>query len=180
MSVRYLFGPVTPEFAEHNLRRQRQAGHCLAFDPAGATDLAVTFSDTWESLCSRLPPDWRPDFIALHLPYASVPSCLWSAPVPLVALAPDWDLLLAGGACLAKGDFARARELLDDAASRAPRALPPLVWLSQALLQEGSDWPRAETVLRHVLELDPHNTQARHNLSVLLGRRTVRRPAGAA
>jgi GT2 family glycosyltransferase/tetratricopeptide (TPR) repeat protein len=93
MSLRYLFGPVTPDFAGQYLDGPRRAGDCLAFDAAGATDLAVAPADTWDDVCCRLPPGWRPDFVALYLPYTSVPAGLWSAPVPLVGLAADWSLL---------------------------------------------------------------------------------------
>ena len=36
---------------------------------------------------------WQPDFIALYLPYTVVPECLWSAQVPRIGLAADWNLL---------------------------------------------------------------------------------------
>jgi hypothetical protein len=53
---RYLFGPVTPAFADQHLHRARHGGHYLAIDPAGATDLAVGPSDTWPTVCQR--PPW--------------------------------------------------------------------------------------------------------------------------
>jgi hypothetical protein len=49
-----------------------------------------------------------------------------------------------------------------------PKAVGPRVLLSQALLQEGRDWHAAEQALRAVLELDPENRQAQHNLPILL------------
>jgi GT2 family glycosyltransferase/predicted Zn-dependent protease len=93
MSLRYLFGPVAADFAGRNLSGPRARGECLAFDLNGGLDLTVTAADTWESVCGRLPDGWRPDFVALYLPYAQVPAWLWSAPVPLVGLAADWNLL---------------------------------------------------------------------------------------
>jgi glycosyltransferase involved in cell wall biosynthesis/predicted Zn-dependent protease len=91
MRRRYLFGPVTAAFADQNLRQARASGECLAFGPAGA-DLEVGPADTWETVLPRLPPGWSPDFVALYLRQYSVPPGLWPAPIPLVALAPDWDL----------------------------------------------------------------------------------------
>jgi GT2 family glycosyltransferase len=91
MSRRYLFGPVTRAFADQCLRRQRQAGDCLAFGKDGP-DLTIGPNDSWQTVLGRLPHDWRPDFVALYLPYTTVPGCLWSAPVPLVGLAADWNL----------------------------------------------------------------------------------------
>ena len=93
MTCRYLFGPVTADFADQNLRRQRTSGECLTFDPAGATDLAIRPGGTWTAVTERLPPGWQPDFVALYLPYTVIPECLWSAPVPRIGLAADWNLL---------------------------------------------------------------------------------------
>ena len=31
MSLRYLLGPITPEFVRENLHEERQTGRCLAF-----------------------------------------------------------------------------------------------------------------------------------------------------
>jgi hypothetical protein len=79
--------------AADNLARPREAGSCLAFDAAGTADLAIRPADSWETVCGRLPASWRPDFIALYLPYTTIPACLWDAPVPLVGLASDWNFL---------------------------------------------------------------------------------------
>src|SRR5262249_7590627 len=71
----------------------RRQGYCRAFNSVGSVDLAVGLDDTWESVCRRLPGDWRPDFVALYLPYTTVPPCLWSAPVPLAGMAPAWPFV---------------------------------------------------------------------------------------
>jgi GT2 family glycosyltransferase/Flp pilus assembly protein TadD len=92
VTQRYLFGPVTAEFAQQNLRALRQAGTCLAFGHAEGTDLTIAPNDTWESLSASLPAGWQPDFIALWLPYTGVPSWVWSAPLPIIGLAADWNL----------------------------------------------------------------------------------------
>jgi hypothetical protein len=93
MCRRYLFGPVTPSFAHAHLRGPRADGSCLTFHHEEGADLTVGPADTWEDVCARLPAGWRPDFVALYLPYTTVPGCLWAAPVPLVGLAADWNLL---------------------------------------------------------------------------------------
>jgi GT2 family glycosyltransferase/tetratricopeptide (TPR) repeat protein len=93
MPCRYLFGPVTPDFAEQNLRGERRADHCLAFNQAGGSDLVIGPGDTWDAVCTCLPPGWQPDFLVLQLAYSTIPECLWSAPVPRVCLAADWNLL---------------------------------------------------------------------------------------
>jgi glycosyltransferase involved in cell wall biosynthesis/Flp pilus assembly protein TadD len=80
---RFLFGPVPAAWAEDHLPEACGSGRCLPFGP----------DDTWASLAERFPPGWRPDFVALHLAYRRVHPSLWEAPVPLVALAEDWNLL---------------------------------------------------------------------------------------
>ena len=92
MTRRYLFGPVSTTLAEQSLRELRQAGDCLAFDATGTLDLAIGPADSWESVCGRLPPGWQPDFVVLYLSYMNIPACLWSAPVPVIGLAADWNL----------------------------------------------------------------------------------------
>jgi tetratricopeptide (TPR) repeat protein len=72
---------------------------------------------------------------------------------------------------MARREFGPARGLLGEAVASDPRALWPRVILSHALLQEGKDLGAAERALRDVLGLDPGNTEARHNLAVLLHRK---------
>jgi glycosyltransferase involved in cell wall biosynthesis/tetratricopeptide (TPR) repeat protein len=93
MSRRYLFGPVTGAFADQKLHPQRKAGACLTFNPTGDADLRIAATDNWQTIAVRFPAGWQPDFVVLNLGYTCVPACLWSAPVPLFGLAPDWNLL---------------------------------------------------------------------------------------
>src|SRR5262245_49043454 len=93
MATRYLFGPVSPFFANEHLHGARQTGNCQTFDLKDGPDLTIAPSDCWEAVCSRFPSGWQPDFIVLYLPYRTVPACLWSAPIPRVGLAGDWNLL---------------------------------------------------------------------------------------
>jgi hypothetical protein len=95
MRARYLFGPVSPSYAERFLRRQRAAGDCIAFDVRedAGNDLTIKPGDSWDDVCARLPEGWRPDFIALFLHYSALPACLENPPVPVVGLAGDANLL---------------------------------------------------------------------------------------
>jgi tetratricopeptide (TPR) repeat protein len=74
-------------------------------------------------------------------------------------------------------EFPAARRILEDLIPRVPQAEGPRVLLSHVLLQEGKDLTAAEDVLRQILELNPRNAEARHNLMVLLGKqgRTLER-----
>jgi tetratricopeptide (TPR) repeat protein len=90
---RYLFGPVTAAYADQHLLALRQSGECLPFDRSGDAGLAIGPDDTWDDVCRRLPDGWRPDLLALRLDYTTLPESLWSAPVPIVGLAGDWNLV---------------------------------------------------------------------------------------
>jgi hypothetical protein len=96
MNRRYLFGPIAADFAATHLDGPRSRGECLAFDLTGGADLTLAATDTWETLLQRLPPGWQPDFLVLWLPYAQIPACLWTAPIPIVGLAADWQILWPG------------------------------------------------------------------------------------
>jgi hypothetical protein len=60
--------------------------------------------------------------------------------------------------------------------ARIPELLEARRLLGYVLLEEDSDRPAAEAALRELLARDPGDAEARHNLTILLGRR----PAGAA
>jgi hypothetical protein len=53
MRRRYLFGPVTAEFADENLRRHRERGDCLTFNARGDADVVVRPGDSWDDVCGR-------------------------------------------------------------------------------------------------------------------------------
>jgi tetratricopeptide (TPR) repeat protein len=91
MPRRFLFGPVTAMFADQCLHRHRQAGCCLTFGSELGVDLLVSPSDTWQTICRKLPADGQPDFVLLHPSHPSIPDCVWSAPIPVIALAGDWS-----------------------------------------------------------------------------------------
>jgi GT2 family glycosyltransferase/tetratricopeptide (TPR) repeat protein len=93
MTRRYLFGPVSASFADQNLSGLRECKTALAFNAEGTTDLTIQQGDSWAKVTTRFPSGWKPDFIALYLAYASVPECIWSAPIPIIGLALDWPLL---------------------------------------------------------------------------------------
>jgi GT2 family glycosyltransferase/tetratricopeptide (TPR) repeat protein len=86
-------------------------------------------------------------------------------------------LLLRSRGRLARREFAAARALAEEAVGRFAAAVPALVLLSHVLLQEGQDPDAAERALRAILERDPDNAEARHNLKVL---HTRREPCSAA
>jgi tetratricopeptide (TPR) repeat protein len=90
MSMNYLVGPVTDQEAWRFWQGPRQAGVCRVFNSIGS-DLRIDAEDSWEQVCRRLPPDWRPDCIVLQLSLTTIPPALWTAPIPLIGLAGDWD-----------------------------------------------------------------------------------------
>jgi tetratricopeptide (TPR) repeat protein len=106
MPLRHLFGPVTAHFADQNLREARASGACLTSNDVGDTDLRIGPGDRWEDIATRFPAGWQPDCIALNLAFTTVPDALWSAPVPLIGLAGNWNLLFHHyRRCLARCDL---------------------------------------------------------------------------
>jgi hypothetical protein len=73
--------------------------------------------------------------------------------------------------------YAAARKTLAPVIAGDPQALGPRVLLSQALLQQGRDWPAAEKALLDILDLDPDNKDANHNLKILKRQRSRARAA---
>jgi hypothetical protein len=69
-------------------------------------------------------------------------------------------------------EYTAARKTLASVVAQDPEALGPRVLLSQALLQEGHDWPAAEKALLDVLALDADNKDAQHNLQLLRKQRS--------
>ncbi len=90
---RFLVGPVTSGFPADLLRASADR---LLFDTAGKFEHTLPPDGTWDDLLKRLPDGWRPDALVLWLPYALIPTALWNAPVPIIGLAPDWNLLWHG------------------------------------------------------------------------------------
>jgi tetratricopeptide (TPR) repeat protein len=93
MPLRYLFGPVTSAFADQHLHDAVAAGDCLPFNHVGDVGLQIRPADCWEEVIARFPAGWRPDVIALVMHYKTAPTCLWTAPIPIIGLAGDWNLL---------------------------------------------------------------------------------------
>jgi hypothetical protein len=91
MDGRYLFGPVTREFAEHHLQAEREAGRCRCFGDEPGLDLVIGPVECWGEVLAKLPADWRPDFVVLQMQYTTPVAAFAQCPVPVVALAGDWQ-----------------------------------------------------------------------------------------
>jgi GT2 family glycosyltransferase/predicted Zn-dependent protease len=96
MGRKYLVGPVSAKRAQEAWAGPRAARHCRAFNTEGDLDLAIGPHDSWDDVLAKLPADWRPDLVALEPAYHCVPAGLLRAPVPVIALAADWNLLWHG------------------------------------------------------------------------------------
>ncbi|MBL8824204.1 MAG: glycosyltransferase [Planctomycetia bacterium] len=75
--------------------------------------------------------------------------------------------LLRGRLELQLGKYQEAMNRLMPIAEKFPKLLAAQVLLSYAVLKAGNDMPLAERVLQRILELDPNNAEAKHNLIVL-------------
>jgi hypothetical protein len=86
--LRYLIGPVSASWKKEYL----PSSDGLCFDQQPAADLIIEEADTWERFQARWPAGFAPEVLFLYLPYRHIPSFLWSSPLPIVALAGDWNL----------------------------------------------------------------------------------------
>lgn len=86
MPLRCLFGPVAAN-SLLALAPPAMVGW-RTFGGAGA-ELHLRPDDTWQTIALRLGNGWQPDAVVVLLGQESIPIGLWSAPLPLVALAPD-------------------------------------------------------------------------------------------
>src|SRR5262249_37297220 len=106
----------------------------------GTADVTVQAGDPWPAVCARLPAEWRPDFLVLHLAYTDIPEGLWAAPVPRVGLAGDWPLLWHHyRRCLGRCELVLADPAGAEVCRRAgiPEALPAdLAELEKRFLEE--------------------------------------------
>src|SRR5262245_30685743 len=90
MARPHLVGPISPAFTSRNLRRHVEAGACVDFHHDG---ISSEGNDAWQAIRATFPGHWQPDFMALQVQYNTIPPALWQAPVPIVGLAGDWNLL---------------------------------------------------------------------------------------
>jgi glycosyltransferase involved in cell wall biosynthesis len=91
MPLRYLVGPITADESCQFYDVIRRDGNGRGFGFDDRIDLRVAATDSWDQAFSRLPADWRPDFIALRLAGTCVPAWARTAPVPLVGMATSWE-----------------------------------------------------------------------------------------
>jgi glycosyltransferase involved in cell wall biosynthesis len=79
---------------------------------------------------------------------------------------------------MARNELVLARTLLDQAIALAPRLLWARLVLSDLLLREANDLRACVAAQQNILEIDPGNTMARHNLAALT--RIAQQPAALA
>lgn len=87
--ARCLYGPAPATFVASDLT----SSDALLFDFDGRHSIRMTPDASWADIEAQSPDGWRPDFLLLSLSYASIPHRLFDCPVPIVGLAPDWNLL---------------------------------------------------------------------------------------
>src|SRR5690242_6140398 len=92
MPLRYLVGPADRSFGQQKLRASREAKRCRTFHLANEGDISFPPTATWQDVVSD-DEGGKPDFCVLSLAYTTVPVSFSRAPVPLVGLAGDWNLL---------------------------------------------------------------------------------------
>jgi tetratricopeptide (TPR) repeat protein len=172
------------------LLQSREDDHFASVDPGlrgykARHNLAVLYQEQgrvieaevqWKSVTEER-PEFTPARLGLGELYLS--QGRWSdleAVLDRLDASPSVQLeaeVLRARSALARTDYNEARRVLEKAIAQSPNALRPRVVLSHVLLREDRDSTAAERALREILALDPLNAEARHNLSVLLSRRSV-------
>jgi len=156
---------TSPEARQQSLL----ARHYLAMTYRDRGRLAEAVAQ-WQNLLADA-PDELPAWVGLaevHLSQGDIEACDEIA--ERLSWRPEWLLeakALRARVDLAQRDYSAARRLLEEVLAHHPRDERCLVLLSQALLQEGDDWSAAEQVLRRILQVNPRNQEAQHNLDVL-------------
>ncbi len=85
--------------------------------------------------------------------------------------AKEESVLLRARGLIIREQYEEARPNLENLIQANPTLVIAHRALSHLLLREGRDWVAAEKALRGVLELAPHDGEARNNLEVLLRER---------
>ena len=93
MAHRYLFGPMSKSYCRDNLGFVTDPSTVLTFGTSDDCDIRLSPDDTWDSFAAKFPADWQADVLVLFLPYTTFPPFLWQAPLPIIGLAGDWNLL---------------------------------------------------------------------------------------
>jgi tetratricopeptide (TPR) repeat protein len=162
----------TPPPSAETRRQSFLARHYLAVTYRDRGRLAEAVAQ-WQNLLADAPEE-LPAWVGLAEVYLSrgdVDACDEIA--KRLSWRPEWRLeakVLQARVDLAQKDYSAARLLLEEVLVDHPHDERSLVLLSQALLQEGDDWIAAEQVLRKILQVNPQNREAQHNLDVLLER----------
>jgi glycosyltransferase involved in cell wall biosynthesis len=92
MSKKYVIGPLTAEWHRTHSSGHRALQPSRIFGYGSGLQIKLQSHDRWETFVARC-PGGEVDVIALWLPYTSIPVWLPSAPVPVVGLAGDTNLL---------------------------------------------------------------------------------------
>jgi hypothetical protein len=87
---RTLFGPASATFSKHDLGSSADA---ILFDFEGKHSLTPAPDASWQTIVAQLPDGWEPELLVLNLAYKTIPVELFNVPVPIIGLAPDWNLL---------------------------------------------------------------------------------------
>jgi hypothetical protein len=89
MTRRFLIGPVSNLWAKQHVPTQVRSERCQTFGWGDASDVSLIGCGSWPQLTEKLPATELPEFVLVLVGHAAIPSWLWTAPVPIIALATD-------------------------------------------------------------------------------------------
>lgn len=88
---RYLLGPVPTAFNRDTFAPTNDGRF---FGSPGEQAINLASEASCDEILKQLPDDWRPECLVLWLSHASIAPALWKAPVPIIGLATDSDVLV--------------------------------------------------------------------------------------
>jgi hypothetical protein len=91
MARAFICGPISTHTAE-SFSGFIRSGQGVPFTLGGDKGLRLQPSDTWQTFTSRFPDGFTADFVLVDMAGPSLPFWFWSIPIPIIALASDWDL----------------------------------------------------------------------------------------
>jgi tetratricopeptide (TPR) repeat protein len=89
MTRRFLIGPVSNHWAKPQLPDRIRSERCRTLGWSEASDVSLIGCDSWPQLMEKLPAGEWPEFVLTLAGHTTIPNWLWTAPVPIIALAID-------------------------------------------------------------------------------------------
>ena len=94
MSLKILAGPDNWEYLTKYFALGLENFDCKIFSYEGTSEISLQWGESLQGLLSRLPEDWKPDWVVWWLPeYLRFPPDIQSCPYPTLLVVSDWNVI---------------------------------------------------------------------------------------